>query len=144
MGEPMDRSRRVFGSLKPFDDVFPDIEGADVEYTETGEFAMKARTWLYHRSAEDEQPQTHYHSVRHGGLIRCSNPLCRRGGYEIDAVLAEMKRLGETERSGSLSCPGDEGSPKGRRRGDRCRNQIQYTLTVRYRKPDAESMKQSV
>jgi hypothetical protein len=47
MGEPMDRSRRVFGSLRPFDDVFPDVEDADVEYTESGEFDGKVRASLH-------------------------------------------------------------------------------------------------
>jgi hypothetical protein len=38
MGEPMDRSGRFFGSPKPFDDVFPDVADANVQYTESGTF----------------------------------------------------------------------------------------------------------
>jgi hypothetical protein len=137
----MDRSRRVFGSLKPFDDVFLDVEDADVEYTESGKFDTRRPVSLYHRGRrrglglqpECEQPRSRFHSIKGGGLIECSNPLCRGGGYEIDSILSEMRRLRETERKGSISCPGDEGSPKGRRRGSRCGNKIQYTLTVKYK-----------
>lgn len=122
MGQPMDRSRRVFGSLRPFDDVFPDVANADVQYTESGQFQPRVGA-----------SGPHFHSIRHGGLIPCANPLCRRGGYEIDQVLSDMRRLRETERKGVLSCPGDEGSPKGRRIGRRCGNKIEYTLTVKYK-----------
>jgi hypothetical protein len=46
MGEPMDRSRRVFGSLKAFDDVFPEVEDAKVEYTESGKVENRRRAHL--------------------------------------------------------------------------------------------------
>jgi len=121
MGEPMDRSRSVFGSLKPFDEVFPDVEDAGVEYTERGEFDDKVRALQS------------FHSIKHGGLIPCSNPLCRRGGFEIDEVLSAMRGSRQSEREGSLSCPGDEGSPKGRHSGKRCGNEIRYKLTVKYK-----------
>jgi hypothetical protein len=129
MGEPMDRSRRVFGSLKPFDEVFPDVEHADVEYTESGKFE-RTRLWATPYRQLDHR---RFHSIQHGGLIQCSNPLCRRGGYELDLILSEMRRAKETERKGAGPCPGDEGSPKGRRRGRRCGNTIEYTLTVKYK-----------
>src|ERR1035438_7127455 len=106
MGEPMDRSRRVFGSLKPFDEVFPDVEDADVEYTENGMFESRRRRAPYHQP-DREQPRRRFHRIQHGGLIQCSNPLCRRGGYEIDLILSDMRRAKETERKGSIPCPGD-------------------------------------
>ena len=128
----MDRSRRVFGSLKPFDEVFPDVEDADVESTESGKLESRRRAPLYHQP-DREQPRLRFHRIQHGGLIQCSNPLCRRGGYEIDLILSEMRRSKETERQGSIPCPGDEGSPKGRHRGSRCGNTIDYRITVKYK-----------
>jgi hypothetical protein len=131
----MDRSRRVFGQLRSFDEVFPTIEDADVEYTETGSFPVnkppRARPIL-NREFKPE-PRRRFHSVKHGGLLPCSNPSCRRRGYEIDLVLSEMRHAGETVKEGSLSCPGDEGSPKGKRIGNECPNSVRYKLTVKYK-----------
>ena len=36
MGEPMDLSKRVFWEQRSFEDAYPTVEVADVEYTETG------------------------------------------------------------------------------------------------------------
>jgi hypothetical protein len=133
MGEPMDRSKRVFWTKnRSFEDAYPTVEAADVEYTESGSFPDLRPRWATAREFNSE-PRRRYHSIRHdGGLIFCSNPRCRRGGYEIDRVLSAMRQAGETIREGSLPCPGDEGSPKGRRLGDKCRNSISYKLTVKY------------
>jgi hypothetical protein len=123
----------VFLPLKPFHDVFPGVESAGVEYAESGDFETTTRRAAPYRQGDRERPRQ-FHSIRHGGgLIRCSNPLCRRGGYEFDLILSDMDRSKETERKGSMSCQGDEGSPKGRRRGSPCENKIEYTLSVRYK-----------
>ncbi len=116
MGEPMDLSRRVFGEKRSFEDAHPTVEAADIEYIETGEMPdVRPRSWAIREF--NNEPRERYHSIRHGGaLILCSNPLCRRGGYEVVSILSAMKRTGETAREGSLACPGDEGSPKGQRR----------------------------
>ena len=135
MGEPMDRSRRVFYGERTFDDAFPNVEDADVEYFESGKFDSKVRGSLYF-SQHSEQPerQPERHSIKHnGGVIPCSNPLCRRGGFEIDGVLLATRQSREIEREGSVSCRGDEGSPKGQRRGSRCGNKVRYKLIVKYK-----------
>ena len=47
--------------------------------------------------------------------IACKNPLCHRGGYEFDAVVAEMARTGELQRKIALMrCPGHEGTDRAR------------------------------
>lgn len=133
MGEPMDLSKRVFWEKRSFEDAYPTVEAADVEYIETGRQANLMPRRASPREFNNE-PRQQYHSIRSGGaLILCSNPQCRRGGYEVATILLAMKRTGETVIEGSLSCPGDEGSPKGRRRGERCRNSINYKITVKYR-----------
>jgi hypothetical protein len=122
MGELMDRSNRVFGSLTKFDEAFPDLEDAIVEWEETG------------AGLDEWSRGPHTVSLRHrGGLLRCSNPLCRRGGFEVDLEVSLLRMKHETEKAGELWRPGDEGSPKGRRMGRRCLNRIKYKLTLKYR-----------
>ena len=43
MGEPMDRSRRVFVEQGPFEKAFPTLENAIIEYDEF-EYGMKRRS----------------------------------------------------------------------------------------------------
>jgi hypothetical protein len=134
MGEPMDRSRRVFYSQRPFDEAFPGVEDADVEYSERGKFDGKVRGSLSFSQNPEQQPKRYLHSIRQmGGVIPCSNPVCRRGGFAIDGVLLAMRQSGEIEREGSVPCGGDEGSPKGQRRGSCCGNRVRYRLTVKYK-----------
>src|SRR5271154_2676301 len=56
MGEPMDRSRRVFLPLKPFHDVFPGVESAGVEYAESGDFETTTRRAAPYRQGDRERP----------------------------------------------------------------------------------------
>jgi hypothetical protein len=121
MGEPMDRSQRVFGRLTTFEDAFPTVEEAVVEYTESDR-GMTKRTGSFHMRYE-------------GGLMACGNPFCRRGGYEFDDVLCGMVRERITQKRIRLSCPGDEGSPKGRKIGRRCPLSVDAVVHVRYKAP---------
>ena len=119
MGEPMDRSRRVFGTLSSFDKVFPQLEDALVQFTEY-ELASEKRNGT--------------HSLRAwGGLMHCGNSRCRRGGYEVDRVVSEMIRENVTEKEFELRCPGDEGTPKGRKRGQNCYRSIKGKVTLKYK-----------
>jgi len=130
MGEPMDRSRRVFGELTTFEKAFPAVEIATISSYEVGK-------GIYMFDAIDESERTTFGEgvPFREGLVPCSNLHCRRGGFEIDASLYEMVREKSTEKVFTRKCPGDEGSPKGRVRGDRCRNVLHYRLKVKY-KPD--------
>ena len=132
MGEPMDRSRRVFMELTTFEKAFPTIESATISSYEVGK-------GVYSFDVDESQRKTFGEGVPfREGLIPCRNPRCRRGGYEVDRSLYEMVREKLTEKVFAKNCPGDEGSPKGRRRGDRCRNVLHYRLRIKY-KPEGLS-----
>jgi hypothetical protein len=124
MGTPMDRTNRVFVQLGKFEDVFPELDDVKIEYTETGDFDYFS-----------PQGRTGVHSVkRQGGLIRCSNPFCRQGGYEMDFDIHDMIRDGVSEREGHKQCAGSEGSPKLRKVYRKCFNAIDYKIALIYKK----------
>lgn len=124
MGTPMDRTNRVFAQLSTFDDVFPELEDVEIEYTESGHFEYPG-----------SQGSTRVHSVRRqGGLIRCSNPACRQGGYEMDFDIHDMIRGGVSEREGHKMCAGSEGSPKLRRIYRKCLDAISYKIKLVHKK----------
>lgn len=81
MGEPMDRSRRVFGHLTTFEEAFPTIEVATISSYEVGE-------GIHMLGAVDEsERRTFGEGVPfREGLIPCRNPRCRRGGYQTPAA----------------------------------------------------------
>ncbi len=127
MGEPMDRSRRVFGQLTTFEKAFPALEVATISSYEDDE-------GVYNFETDESQRRTFGEGVPfREGLIPCRNPRCRRGGYEVDDSLYEMVREKSTEKVFVRKCPGDEGSPKGRKRGDRCGNVLHYRLRIKYK-----------
>ena len=120
MGTPKDRTDRVFVHLAKFDEVFPDLDDVKIEYKETGNFESYAI-----------MEKTGIHSVRQqGGLVRCGNPFCRQGGYEMDFDIHDMIHDGVSERVGHKMCEGSEGSPKLRRIYKKCFNSINYKITL--------------
>jgi hypothetical protein len=121
MGEPMDRSRRIFMKPTSFEKGFPTLEQAIVEYTES-DFVLPTRSGSWYLRDE-------------GGLMSCGNPSCRRGGYELDREVSKMVRTGATENKIKLYCRGDEGSPKGRKIGRRCQRSIDATIKLKYNRP---------
>lgn len=125
MGKPMDRSGRWLSSpVDSFEKAYPTLEAASIEYYETGDGVFRF----------DDGP-SRYCQPRplREGLLRCSNPLCRRGGYEIDLKVGRMVSEGKEREELVMYCPGDEGSLKGRRVGRRCRNVLHVRLTLRYK-----------
>lgn len=117
----MDRSNRFFaGPPTTFEEAYPNVEDAIIEWKES---TLGINPSGLGRASIKEL----------GGLIQCRNPLCRRGGFEIDFELGMMIRKKETVKEDMLVCPGDEGSPKGRRPGKRCLNGIKYKITVTYK-----------
>jgi len=119
MGKPMDRSRLIFMQSGPFEEAFPTLEEAVVDYTEF-EYGEKRGEGTFHVRNE-------------GGLMACCNPTCHRGGYEFDRVIHDMVREHATDRKIELRCLGDEGSPKGRKKGRRCACSVEGTIKVKYR-----------
>ena len=96
MGIPMRRDRRLFSELTTFEDAFPQLADAVVEYREEG----KGASGTSGRGAAGDETLE--------GLIPCSNPGCRSGGFEVDRLFHEMLEKGETRREGVLACPGSE------------------------------------
>ena len=82
MGEPMDRSNRIFAPQTSFEKAFPTIESATISSYEDGE-GIHGFDESRRRTFGKALPVTN-------GLVRCRNPRCKRGGYEIDHSLYEM------------------------------------------------------
>ena len=118
MGQPMDRSRRIFAPVNAtFEEVYPTLEEVKIEYT-VSEFGQEIgkRFWDFKQQS---------------GLIPCPNQSCQRGGFELDRIVSEMVRNHKSEGDFDKSCPGDEGSLK--RRGRDCLYSIQGTIKLKYK-----------
>jgi hypothetical protein len=64
-------------------------------------------------------------------FVPCVNPLCRRGGFDLTDLLITARDAGKLDYSDEVPCNGDEGSPKGRRRGRPCNNWFKVSMRVR-------------
>lgn len=87
--------------------------------------------WRERRGPEDpRQGDLRKTGFRRGnftrGLLPCSNPACSEGGYQVDRLIAEMLRLGETEREGMMLCAGREMGDETRRGPIRCPYRMEY------------------
>ena len=65
------------------EEAFPQLEEALIEYRETGDGVFEKHPYI------DPTVYTKPHQVREP-LMRCSNPRCERGGYEIDREILNM------------------------------------------------------
>lgn len=116
------RTNAFFNGVSSFKTAFPDLSDALVE-------------WKEHRDPEDSKGlEVRKTGYRRGnftnGLLACSNPACHEGGYQVDRLIAEMLREGETERSGVMLCTGREVSEEARRGPTRCTYRIEYTVAL--------------
>jgi hypothetical protein len=116
LGEPMDRSRLFFPPTSEWEKAFPTLEDAIIHYIES-DFSGEERKGIVSLR-------------RQGGILPCGNPLCFRGGYELDREVDRMIHEGVLEKTMTLHCPGDEGTPK-RHRGDDCERSIRATLKLK-------------
>ena len=132
MGEPIDRSKRVFSDqTRDFNVAFPELEDATVEYLEGRGDSLKEKA----KKGEYEFS----FSLREwrGGLFRCSSSLCENGGYEIDHAVREMIDSGKKVIEDSIKCIGYEKMPKklqrmGHIRKD-CYNHFYCRITLKYK-----------
>jgi hypothetical protein len=128
VGEPMDRDSKLwFGKERQFDKAFPQLEQALISYYEVGD-------GIYKDTFKKEYNNPHPIKEL---LMRCSNPRCKRGGYEIDGEISRMVMRNELELETVLFCPGDEGSPK-RDRGIECMNKLHVRLKLTYKTENAK------
>jgi hypothetical protein len=115
------------GTPGTFGEAFPEIEEALISSYETGDDVPTHR-------GETEPKKTHGRPQRISEpRIRCSNKRCQRGGYDIESELRKMVWSKETASEFEMNCKGDEGTPKGRKKGYSCCNTLHARLTIKYK-----------
>jgi len=115
-----------FGTVGTFGEAFPQIEEALIASYETGDDVATYRG--------DSEPKTFGQPQRISEpRIRCSNKRCQRGGYDIEYEVRMMTCTKSTEKEFVLHCKGDEGTPKGRKKGYGCSNSLNVHLTIKYK-----------
>jgi hypothetical protein len=117
-----------FNGVSTFKSAFPQLQDALVE-------------WRERRGPDDErQGDLRKTGARRGnftqGVVACSNPSCHEGGYQLDRLVADMLKLGETEREGMMLCSGRETGEEVRRGPVRCPHRIHYRATLELRSDD--------
>lgn len=125
MAEREERAVTAFG--QPFAAVFPQLADAQVEWEVQGHALSGAPV---------EVRRGFRMSVKAGyfqGTIRCGQPGCAGGGFEVDRILQVMVQDGEEEREGLLVCGGWVGGPEGKEHAP-CVNAIRYRIQLTYRK----------
>jgi len=126
MGTPMERSKRAFGQEGKFEDVFPQLEDAIVEWIEGpwgGSVSEKGKKGEYENKVSMKE---------YGGLFHCSSGLCRDGGYEVDREVSFMIKKSEKIKQDSISCAGHESAPGGMKPKS-CGNTLYYRITLVYK-----------
>lgn len=116
------RTNAFFNGVNSFKTAFPDLNDAAIE-------------WRERRGPEDERGlDSRKTSFRRGnftqGILPCSNPDCHEGGYQVDRLVAQMIRDGDTERSGFMLCSGREVGEEVRRGPIRCPYRIEYSVKL--------------
>jgi hypothetical protein len=129
LGKLSDQGRPFLGPRVSFASAYPTVTRAVVRFTET-DFG--------------NDPKTRLHDFADGPRATCGNPRCQRGGYDFGWLLSEMVREGLENKAVEMSCEGDEGSPKGKRKGAGCLMSMKGTITVDYKKPSKEASDPSV
>jgi hypothetical protein len=113
----MDRSNRVFGGPARFDEMYPDLQDAVVDY----------KQYMHGSLAEQGTDFPEHHSIRtEGGVIQCTNKACTGGGFEVDAIIVDARRSPGGVKDGKLLCAGREKMGGGQTRlcGSRMRHRI--------------------
>jgi hypothetical protein len=120
MGTLRERGTPFFGTKSTFAGAYPSVERAIVRFTETD---------------AGENPRERIHDLADGPRAACGNPRCRRGGYDFQPQFERMLSQGIESEAVDMSCMGDEGTPKGKRKGQSCLMSIEGTITITYKKP---------
>jgi len=114
------QSTPFFGGKVPFSQAFPQLEKAEVHVKTFDQWLGQTKTWFRNQDYLGE-------------FFDCDNHLCYNGGFNIGEVLRAMVRERQEELSGTASCQGYEGSPKGRRKYGRCFRRFEYTVKLTYK-----------
>jgi hypothetical protein len=120
----MGKTYRPFATPCAFLEAFPSVADAVVEYEERGCFSQG--------TSEETRGGRQSNNDILGSLL-CHNPRCKRGGFELQNRIAGMVAQWRDEQEFSATCPGDDGSPQGRRRGVPCGNRFNVQVRLRYK-----------
>jgi hypothetical protein len=126
MGNLSEQGTPFIGQRTSFHMAYPTVERAYIKYTET-DFGS--------------DPRVGAHDFANGPGLACRNRSCERGGFNFEQDIMLMVSQGLETKAIDASCPGDEGSPKGRNKGRNCLMSIEGTITIKYREPIASSAK---
>jgi hypothetical protein len=122
------RLSAFYNGVNSFRAAFPDLNDAIIEWRET--------------RGPDDETRGEFRKIgfRRGnftqGLLACSNPACHEGGYQIDRLIAGMRALEETERTGVMLCSGREVNEEVRRGPVRCPYRIEFRAALTLRGED--------
>ena len=116
------RITSFFNGVSSFKAAFPELADAFIEWRE--------RRGPEDRSAGDTRKTGHRRGNFTQGVLPCSNPACHEGGYQVDRLIAEMVRQGESERVGMMLCSGREVGEEVRRGPVRCPYRIEYKVAL--------------
>lgn len=107
-----------------FSKAFPEIEEISI--------SVEHDTLGFH-DLSDWQRNSTYSIANVPPEIACVNQRCQRGGLDLQSCIQNRVSQKETHYVGEFACNGDEGSPKGRRPGQRCLNNSRVTIEIRYK-----------
>jgi hypothetical protein len=110
---------RWLANERSFGDRFPAAKSIIITYSQEGDGVNDAR---YPRSI----------SVPLDPSLCCDNPRCKRGGIYLGNYVSEMVRQRTSHQRLELPCIGDEGSPKGVRKGALCCNHFSIEIAITF------------
>ena len=117
----MSDSKPFLGELTTFAKAYPNFGELVVRVHHDGDLA-----YVHQKSAV-------YTAATLPGVLRCPNPKCQQGGYDLSATVITLAHGRTPNYSVSWSCNGHEGSPKGRRKGDPCMNSVELEFQASYK-----------
>ncbi len=105
-----------------FRERFPNIDTYKVriEQDRYGHFARDGKPTIDMYSEQNNLPAT----------VRCVNPRCQRGGLQLELFMDLVKKGEPFTYKNEFFCGGDEGTPAGRKTGDRCGNIFFVEITA--------------
>lgn len=108
---------------KTFSIAFPDIADLDLTLEESGKAGIS---------------QFHTRKFSHASVtrtIKCSNPDCHKGGFDVASVVWQMVSNQSTNVTESIKCKGLEGHPQSKRKRNPCLNEFKYSIELKYKQP---------
>ena len=112
----MSGSKPFLGETSDAGKAFASIESFELEVTQDPDGYYTTEAW---------QRISRFTMANIQRELACANPNCRQGGLDLQRLV-----LFSIPGTGSRRCPGHEGSPGGRRRGDSCDNRFEFVLSV--------------